>query len=351
MAGHFVKQGLRGAIGCGHADHQAPEGHMIGGIFRPSLDRLARQAVVKAIPLLPLERRRTLERHLRGIEEFHKLHLANCVIVSFGKSGRTWLRVMLSRFYQLRHRLPENSLIGFINLHLRNHRIPKLFFTHDNYLRDYTGNRHSKADFYEKDVILLVRHPCDVAVSQYFQWRYRMHPRKKTLNDYPEHDATISIFDFVFRHEAGLRKVVQFLNDWARELPRLSNLLLVRYEDIQAAPEASLRRVLAFIGHEPTEDELRDAVAFASVENMRKLEQPKFLWWTRNRLGATDKSNPDSHKVRRAKVGGFRDYFDDEQVAQIDDFIRANLLPGFGYRPDEVVSSEKGDPIRVTPTA
>ena len=31
----------------------------------------------------------------------------------------------------------------------------------------------------------MVRDPADVAVSQYFQWKFRMTDRKKTINDYP----------------------------------------------------------------------------------------------------------------------------------------------------------------------
>lgn len=44
-----------------------------------------------------------------------------------------------------------------------------------------------------------------------------------------------------------------------------------------------------------------------------------------------DPSNPHSYKVRRAKVGGYRDYFDAEQVAQIDALVSATLSPVFGY--------------------
>ena len=67
--------------------------------------------------------------------------------MSFGKSGRTWLRVMLSRFYQVKHGLGERHLIGFDNLHKKNPAIPKLFFTHDNYIKDYTGNRGYQGGF------------------------------------------------------------------------------------------------------------------------------------------------------------------------------------------------------------
>ena len=38
------------------------------------------------------------ERKLRGVEQFEKLQRADVVVVSFGKSGRTWLRVMMSIF-------------------------------------------------------------------------------------------------------------------------------------------------------------------------------------------------------------------------------------------------------------
>jgi alcohol sulfotransferase len=41
--------------------------------------------------------------------------------------------------------------------------------------------------------------------------------------------------------------------------------------------------------------------------------------------------NPDSFKTRRAKVGGYQDYFDDAEVAAIDDVIDKTLDARFGY--------------------
>ena len=151
--------------------------------------RVSREVILFLAFLLPPERKRALERHLRGKEEFRKLALADVVIVSFGKSGRTWLRVMLSRFWQLRFGLRPSAFIGFDNLHRKNAAIPRMFFTHDNYLRDFTGNLTARADFYDKKVVLLVRQPEDVAVSQFHQWKFRMRPGKKGLNNYPAHGA------------------------------------------------------------------------------------------------------------------------------------------------------------------
>ena len=39
--------------------------------------------------------------------------------------------------------------------------------------------------------------------------------------------------------------------------------------------------------------------------------------------------------MRRAKVGGYRDYFDDAQLAQLDALTEERLLPGFGYLATE----------------
>ena len=44
-----------------------------------------------------------------------------------------------------------------------------------------------------------------------------------------------------------------------------------------------------------------------------------------------DKDNPNSYKVRRAKVGGYRDYFTDEEVAVIDRLVADTLDPLFHY--------------------
>ena len=94
---------------------------------------------------LPAERRRRVERWLRGWEQRQKLARADAVIVSFGKSGRTWVRVLLSRFYQLCYGLRRAALLGFDNLHRKNARIPRIFLTHDNYIQDYSGDLRQQA--------------------------------------------------------------------------------------------------------------------------------------------------------------------------------------------------------------
>lgn len=308
-------------------------------ILKPALDSVGKR-VMRTVVLTPLffvgpERKVAIERRLRGREQANKLARADVVIVSFGKSGRTWLRVMLSRFFQVKHDLSERWLIGFDNLHLKNRAIPKIFFTHDNYLKDFTGHATDKRDYYDRRVVLLVRHPGDVAVSQYHQWRYRMRPHKKAINDYPEHGQDVSIFDFVAAHEAGLPKVIGFMNDWAREMDRLKHLLIVRYEDMRRDPAREVERITEFMGTPGSRAQIDEAVRYASFDNMKQLEQKRHFWLSGGRMQAGDRSNPASFKVRRGKVGGWRDYFTEDEATRIDAIIDETMLPGFGYTSGE----------------
>ncbi|MEM8661575.1 MAG: sulfotransferase domain-containing protein [Pseudomonadota bacterium] len=299
------------------------------------IKRLTKWLVRIVSVFLPEAKAHDLQRWRRGREEFWKYNRCQYIFASYGKSGRTWVRVMISRYYQLVYELPDNVLMGFDNYARLNEAIPKIFFTHDNYLRGYTGNVDSKKDFYDKKTVLLVRNPLDVAVSQFFQWKYRMRPEKKALNNYPEHEADISVYDFVKDENQGLSHIIEFMNKWARELPNIKDLLIVRYEDLRSTPEAEMARIVAFLGMEPNEGFLKDTAEFASVENLRKKEQENYFWRSGSRVQAKDVNDPNTFKVRKAKVGGYRDYFDDDQVAELNQMVDSNLLPAFGYTSAE----------------
>ncbi|MEM0955288.1 MAG: sulfotransferase domain-containing protein [Pseudomonadota bacterium] len=282
---------------------------------------------------LPASLRKRLERWLRGREEFHKLKRADWVLMSWGKSGRTWLRVMLSRAYQLKGGLPSSELLDFDNFRRSNAELPAVFFTHNNYLRDYTGNQHSKAHFQGKRIVLLVRDPRDVAVSQFFQWKYRMRPNKKFINDYPPHGAHIEPWDFVQDEDAGVPRIVDYFNGWASSIHELKEVLVIRYEDMRSDPAAVLEQIFTFTGTDISADQIAEAVAFAAYDNMKKMEQDQHFKGSGARVRPGDQTNPQSFKVRKAKVGGYRDYFTDDQCARLSLMV-ADLDPLFGYGVD-----------------
>jgi hypothetical protein len=87
---------------------------------------------------------------------------------------------------------------------------------------------------------------------------------------------------------------------------------------------------MAFTGVDGVRDDLvREAVAFADFENMKKMEANNEFGTTI--LRARNVSDPDSFKVREGKVGGFAKHF---EQADIDYLNRAlsELDPFYGYR-------------------
>ena len=301
---------------------------MVGG---RSLLKTVRRFSSAAAGTVPPGALLSLERWARGREDCRLLRDSDYAIVSYPKSGRTWLNVILSKCFQLRYDLPDYLLIRHDNLHRRNPSIPTILFTHDSHIRDYTRRGSSKAPFYAKPTMLLIRHPADTAISLYFHWRHRMQPGKTALSELPAHGTDIALFQFVMR-EFGLPRVVRFLNEWAREIPRVENLLLVRYEDLRVNPHAEVGRMLRWMAQDPSDAEIASAVEFASFENLKQLEARDLFRANGSKgLSPGDRSNPDSFKVRRAKVNGYCDYFDADQVREIEDCIRDRLDPALGY--------------------
>jgi hypothetical protein len=291
-----------------------------------------REYLVRSLFFLSAEKKLELNRWLRGRHEYGKLSGADCVIVSFPKSGRTWLRTMLTHFYQTRFGIERMELVGFYNFHKHHPDMPRIFFTHDNYIKNYTGHHDDKSDFYGKKVVLLVRDPRDVAVSSYFQRKFRGNPLKDGLRDIEVGEDGPSMFEFVtFR----IPNIVAFLNAWARELPKVPDSLVVRYEDLRAEPAENLRRILTFMGTDASLAEAEAAVAFGRYENMKKLEAEGAFGRGDRRINPGDQANPQSFKTRRGKVGGYRDYFTDEEVRQIDALIQGPAIQQFEYAEAE----------------
>jgi hypothetical protein len=298
----------------------------------PKIRKKNREILVSLLFFLPRKQKLAVDHWLRGRKEYKEVKTADYVIVSPPKCGRTWLRMMLSRFFQIRYGLPEGELLGYDNYHNMNPAIPRIRFTHDRYIKDYTGNRDSKRDFYQKNVILLVRDPRDVAVSNYFQWINTVNPYKKELLALPERPAEVPIFEYAMMPRFGIPRTVDFLNAWAPELEKIRSYRLIRYEDMRAEPARILGNVLAFMQIQAFPEELAQVVDRTSFENMKKLEQSQTIESGSRRLMIKDQNNPDAFKVRRGKVGGYRDYFGERELEDIDRLI-ATLPPLYGYAP------------------
>lgn len=243
-----------------------------------------------------------------------KFGTAKYVVVSFPKSGRTWLRAMLTFYYAERYGLVDPPLLEYANLHYLDRRIPKIYFTHDEEPnRTPAELGRDKSRYRGKHVLFVSRDPRDVTVSLYFHRRNR------------DHDLEQPIYEFASGERGGLRTTVEFMNVWAAALRQIPNSLAISYEAIHAEPEETLARVLRFLGEEPDPVAIKVAFERSRFDRLQKLEREGAF--ASGRLTAGDATDVDSYKVRRGKVGGFADYFDAEQQKQLNEIVRTGLSP------------------------
>jgi hypothetical protein len=253
---------------------------------------------------------------------------------------------MISRLYQVRHGLPSARLIGSDELALRNPAIPRLAATNGYYSYEGIVGRMLDVDapdpeLRRKPAVVLARDPRDIAVSWYFQFTLRQSAHKQELiNHFIEHPIdrkSITMWDFVRHSDIGLPCLIEYLNTWERNLAGMENGLLVRYEDMRAEPSEWLHRIVDLMGEKFDEEEIEEAVRFGSFDNLRKLETGGFF--RQGGLTLRNPKDPNTFKVRRAKVGGYRDYFTPDQVAELDELVRSRLSPTLGYHADHAAEN------------
>jgi hypothetical protein len=116
-----------------------------------------------------------------------------------------------------------------------------------------------------------------------------------------------TVSDLLRDKRFGIRGIVRALNDWLDEFAGRRNFTIVRYEALRASPAEHFQDLLAVIGETtPDTSIFQEALEFSRFENMQKLEAAGAFDSKILRPG--DVRDPESFKVRRGKVGGYREY-------------------------------------------
>jgi hypothetical protein len=287
---------------------------------------------------LPANTRVALRRkHLANLE-LSKAHRANFLIIGHPKSGNTWLKVMISRLYQLRYNLPESKLINTDEFARKIPEIPRLAATNGYYSYEGEVGKLLAAGapdnpLRHKPVLFLARNPIDIAVSWYHQFTKRQSKAKQELInhwiDNPVDRRTVQMWEFVRHSDIGLPSLIEYQNTWARNIHDLPHGMLARYEDLRAEPVATLHKITQLMGEEFSEEEVRAAVEWGSFENLQKMETKGTF--SQGGMKLVNANDPSTYKVRRGKVGGYKEDFDAHQVEELEALVRANILPELGY--------------------
>lgn len=247
-------------------------------------------------------------RRSRRLEARSRKAATSTWIVSFPKSGRTWLKVMLGKALCEEFGLDETGLLD-ISAITKSIGVGAIDFSHDkSHLQAglrFDELEQSKARYSDSIVILLVRDPRDVLVSCYLQAT-----KRRRVFDGP-------ISAFVRDDRYGIRKCAAFHRIWSRNQDVPRRFLLVRYEDMQRDPAAALISVLAVLDiPKVSPDVVSRAVSFGEFANMQRLEATGYF--NEGVLKPGNVADPESFKVRRGEIGAYSEYVSHADVAYMN---------------------------------
>jgi hypothetical protein len=212
------------------------------------------------------------------------------LVLSYPKSGRTWLRFMLDN-------------LG----------------THLAYTHFETG---VPPDWADQRIMFLHRDPRDVLVSRWFARRFRTNLGEIALADLL-HDA-----------DDGLAAIAEFNLLWAERV-RQRKGVVVSYEALLADAGDGLQRLLGWLGVERSDEAIRRAVEAGHFDRMREVEASgrgaRLYGFA---LAPGDPRRPETFKTRRGGSGAWREHFSEAQARFADDLLaERNYFARMGSDP------------------
>jgi len=230
-------------------------------------------------------------------------------VVSYPKSGNTWMRFLIGNYLTGNDCTFENC-----------HRITPDIHMNPEYCSEVERPRfiksHSPYHPRYPNVIYIVRDGRDVAVSYY-------HHCLKMQNI----PSDTSFSEFLGSFNAG--EVDEFgtwsdhVHSWLDQ--GADNMILVRYEDLLNDTESEFRRVLSFTGLSVDEAALSSALEASRFENMQRQERNQH-----DQLDVLKDSDASKRFVRKGKHGAWKNAFEERYYEAFLD-THASALQRLGY--------------------
>ena len=220
-------------------------------------------------------------------------------LVSYPKSGRTYLRYMIGKYFQLKHNLEEHDLLDYSMYGKAYNCKHGITFTHSEFYEDYYKTTFEQLQL--NKTIWLKRNPYDTLVSFYFHVKYR---KKQTC---------LNLSEFIRSIRYGIVPFIVFKT----QCEMLDNILTINYEELVETPDLFLYAILKSMGEEPILEYLDKAVKLSSFNYMRQAEVSGSV--NISEKSYIDKNDIRQLKTRSGKVNNYRSYLNSEDVNYIDE--------------------------------
>ncbi len=248
--------------------------------------------------------------HLGAFRNNPNVHLA----IVFGIKGPKLKRVLDDDEKGIHHRFFSNKFEKTWKPSLRRlilERIGAEFgFSGFEYITIKAPNESHGSDIIMKclpnsKIIFLIRDGRDVIDSRQSKSK---NPRK--MFDGPE---TTEERSFRIQHFAMLWNIMTDITRKAFDSHNPKLRLMVKYEELRLNPFNEIKKIYKFLGYDLPDHEIKKIVNETSFENIPK-----------------DHKGEDKN-ARKAKPGGFRDYFTNTEIQMMNEIMKDNLLE-YGYK-------------------
>ena len=222
-------------------------------------------------------------------KRYNKIYDDDIFIVSYPKSGNTWVRFILANILNNNKvRIDFNSAIKYIpEYQVHDEEVSKL-------KRPRLLKSHQLFNTKFPRVVYLVRDPRDVYVSYFFYLKKKL-PKGYTIKDFIKSDIKPSRWS-------------AHVGSWLGH----QNIILVKYEDLIENTFNEINRIVDFIGWEVEPETISEAVARSSFKRMS---------WIEDKYGRPFRSEEDKEKatkfVRKGVIGDWNRYYDEEILEYI----------------------------------
>jgi len=169
-------------------------------------------------------------------------------------------------------------------------------------------------EFKGQNVIFLSRRIEDTLVSAYHQAKYRINVFDGTFDE------------FLYSEKLGAPRLLSYYEIWSNLSSQCERFTHIRYEEMHADANAVLTGALKIIGiKEPNEAHIQQAVVFCKFRNLQALERNHTFGSTK--VQARDTDDLKTYKFRSGKIGGYKDYFSEDNITYLSNLIQRNDSP------------------------
>lgn len=243
-------------------------------------------------------------------------------IISYPKTGRTWLRALIGKSLCEKNGLSEERMMK-MNYITAASGLPRISFLHDEAAmldkKSYQELSSDKSKYKNKKVLLLSRDVKDTLVSAYFQ-------ATKRINVF---NGNIS--EFIRSHQYGVLKILMFYKYWYEKQHVPKDFLFIKYENLHKEPDVVLEQTLKFIGVQDIDKQFIDsAIEYCSFNNLKKAEGENRFHTAI--LSPANLNDPESFKVRKGLIGNYDEYLSEKDIRYIDRLIEKHGCEFTNYK-------------------